>query len=49
MYLYCLKDRDLPLLVLNLGLYVVDGIRGFDLQRDCLARECLYKDLHVVR
>jgi hypothetical protein len=49
MYFYCLRDRDLPLLILDLGLDVIDGIRGFNLQRDCFACEGLYEDLHVVR
>ena len=43
------RDRDLPFLILDLGLYVIDGIRGFNLQRDCFACEGLYEDLHVVR
>lgn len=29
-----------PFLVLNLGLNIVDGIRGFDLERDGLASHC---------
>jgi hypothetical protein len=33
-------------LVLNLGLHVIDSVRGFNLQRDRLARESLDKDLH---
>jgi hypothetical protein len=33
-------------LVLNLGLHIVDGVRGLDFQRDGLAREGIHKDLH---
>lgn len=47
MYFYCLRKHNLPLLILNLGLDVVNSIRGFDLQRYCLAGESLYEDLHV--
>ena len=36
-----------PLLVLNLGLHVVDGIRRLNFQRDGLTREGLDKDLHA--
>ncbi|KAG6548995.1 hypothetical protein Mapa_009437 [Marchantia paleacea] len=35
-----------PLLVLNLGLYIIDRIRAFDLESDGLASQCLHKDLH---
>ena len=34
------------LLVLNLGLDIVNGIGGLDLEGDGLARESLDKDLH---
>lgn len=37
----------LPLFVLNLRLYVVDGIRRLHLQRDSLAGESLNEDLHA--
>ena len=30
---------DIPFLVLNLGLDIVDGVRGFDLKGDGLARK----------
>ena len=33
-------------LVLNLGFDIVNGVRGFDLQSDRLARQGLYEDLH---
>ena len=33
-------------LVLDLGLDVVDGVAGFDVEGDGLAGECLYEDLH---
>ena len=36
----------LTLLVLNLALHIVDGVRGLHLQRDGLAREGLDEDLH---
>jgi len=35
------------LLILDLGLHIVDGIRRLNLQRDCLACEGLDKDLHA--
>ena len=46
------KDQPLlirwdTLLVLDLGLDVLDGIRGFDLERDGLASERLDEDLHA--
>ena len=34
-------------LVLDLGLHILDGIRGFDLKSDGLAREGLYENLHL--
>ena len=34
------------LLVLDLGLHVLDGVAGLDLQGDGLTSECLDKDLH---
>jgi len=33
-------------LVLNFGLYIVDGVAGFDIKSDGLTREGLDKDLH---
>lgn len=42
------RDRDLPFLILDLGLYVIDGVRGFDLKGDGLSSKRLYKDLHTV-
>jgi hypothetical protein len=41
-----LVRRD-TLLVLNLGLDIVDGVRGLNLERDGLAGECLHEDLHT--
>jgi hypothetical protein len=38
---------DLPFLVLDLSLDVVDSIRRFDLEGDGLAGQCLNKDLHA--
>merc|ERR1712086_678572 len=40
-----LVRRD-PFLVLDLGLDVLDRVRGLDLERDRLARQRLDKDLH---
>jgi hypothetical protein len=37
---------DAPLLVLDLGLHIINGIRGLDLEGDRLSGESLYKDLH---
>jgi len=34
-------------LVLDLGLDILDGVRGFDLESDGLAREGLHEDLHI--
>ena len=39
--------RSIPLLVLDLGLDVIDGVRGFDLKGDGLSGKRLYKDLHT--
>ncbi|KAF7077747.1 hypothetical protein CFC21_082267 [Triticum aestivum] len=39
--------RGDALLVLDLGLDVVDGVRGLHLQRDGLARQGLHEDLHT--
>ncbi|MCO5561096.1 hypothetical protein L7F22_014717 [Adiantum nelumboides] len=38
--------RD-TLLVLNLGLHVVDGVRALNFKRDGLASKGFYKDLHA--
>ena len=38
---------DIPLLVLDLGLDIVDGVRRLDLKGDGLAREGLDEDLHT--
>ena len=43
----CADDHDSPLLVLDLGLDVVNGIRGLDLESDGLSGEGLDKDLHT--
>ena len=37
----------LTLLILNLALYIVDGVRALHLQGDGLASQCLDEDLHV--
>ena len=39
--------NDLPLLVLDLSLHVVDRVGGLDLERDGLSSEGLHEDLHV--
>merc|ERR1712100_212646 len=51
--LQLLASEDQPLLVrwdallvLDLGLDVLDGVRALDLQRDGLPRQCLDEDLH---
>jgi len=36
-----------PLLVLDLGLHVVNGVRALHLQGDCLSSQGLYEDLHA--
>jgi len=46
------KDESLLIggnsfLVLDLGLYIVDGVRRLDLQSDRLSGESLDKDLHT--
>merc|ERR1719154_221445 len=38
--------RGDALLVLDLGLDILDGVRGLHLQGDGLPRECLHEDLH---
>ena len=38
-----------PLLVLDLGLDIVDGVRGLNLEGDGLAREGLDENLHLCR
>ena len=38
--------RGNPFLVLDLGLDVVDGVRGLHFQSDGLARQSFHKDLH---
>ena len=43
------RHRCSPLLVLDLGLDVVNGVRGLDLEGDGLAGEGLDKDLHAIR
>merc|ERR1712010_370104 len=35
------------LLVLDLGLYILNGVRGLNLESDGLASECLHEDLHA--
>ena len=42
-------SRDSPLLVLNLGLDVVDGVGGLNLEGDGLSGQSLDKDLHYER
>ena len=41
-----LVGRD-AFLVLDLGLHVVDRVRWLNLERDCLASECLDENLHL--
>ena len=41
------KMVNVPLLVLNLGLDIVDGVRRLHLEGDGLAREGLDEDLHA--
>ena len=49
---YSVRDhgeiRNVPLLVLDLGLDVVNGIRGLDFESDGLSGEGLHEDLHAV-
>ena len=40
--------RNLPFLILNLGLYIIDCVRGLNLKGDRLAGEGLYENLHGV-
>ena len=40
------KGADAPLLVLDLGLDIVDGVAGLDLESDGLASKSLHEDLH---
>ena len=40
--------RGDALLVLDLGLDVLDGVRGLNLEGDCLARKGLDEDLHFL-
>ena len=42
-------SRYLPLLVLDLGLDIVDGVRGLDLKGDGLSSKSLNEDLHCRR
>jgi len=49
--LFASKDETLlirgnPLLVLDLGLDIVDGVGGFNVERDCFPCQCLHEDLH---
>ena len=37
---------DIPFFVLDLGLYIIDGIRRLHFESDCLAGEGLDEDLH---
>ena len=43
------KTMNIPLLVLDLGLDIVDGVRGLDLKGDGLASKSLNEDLHCRR
>jgi len=38
---------ELTFLVLNFSFNIFNGVRRFNLQSNCLARQCLYKDLHL--
>ena len=42
-----LNQCDIPLLVLNLGLHIVDGVRRLHLKGDGLPRKGLDEDLHL--
>ena len=47
------KDQTLlvggdALLVLDLGLHALDGVRGLHVQGDGLTCQCFYEDLHFV-
>jgi hypothetical protein len=37
-----------PFLVLDLGLYIIDGVGRLDLEGDSLASQSLNEDLHAV-
>ena len=37
---------NLPFLILDLGLYIIDCVRGLNLKGNGLAGEGLYKNLH---
>ena len=39
---------NLPLLVLDFSLDIINGIRGLDLERDGLSSEGFHEDLHAV-
>uniref|UniRef100_A0A453GZQ5 Uncharacterized protein n=1 Tax=Aegilops tauschii subsp. strangulata TaxID=200361 RepID=A0A453GZQ5_AEGTS len=41
------RNKELTLLVLDLGLDIVDGVAALDLERDGLARQGLDEDLHL--
>jgi len=46
------KDKSLlvrryPFFVLDLSFYILNGIRWFHFQGNCLSCQCLYKDLHT--
>jgi len=50
--LFACEDKALlvrgnTFLVLDLLLYVLDRVRGFNVKSDCFTGECLYEDLHV--
>ena len=40
------QEQNVPLLVLNLSLYIVDSVGGLHLKGDGLSCEGLYEDLH---
>jgi len=40
------ETTTLPFLDLNLGLDVIDGVGGLELEGDCLSSEGLYENLH---
>ena len=42
-------NGNLPLLILNLSLNIIDGVRRFDLEGYGLASKSLHKDLHGER
>lgn len=43
------RSVNLPFLVLDLSLHVVDRVRGLDLERNGLASKGLHEDLHTYR